>query len=401
MNKPTNTPRVVDRNQTTDAAERYQAVRSVTLVAAVANLALGILKVTVGVVAHSYALVADGLDSFSDLLTDAVVWLGAREGHRAPDSMHPYGHGRMETGATLVVGLVLMLTAVGIGYASVDRIRSPGSQPSVYALWAAVFCIATKELIYFYMIRVARRVQSKLLRANAWHHRTDSISSVVVLVGLAGSAFGFSFLDPVAAVVVALMIGYLGWRTGWGAARELMDVSLEADRVKNIRQTIQGVEGVNDLHMLRTRHAGAHALVDVHVMVDPHITVSEGHRIAERIRDRVIHGVDEVADVLVHIDSEDDRAALLGRHLPLREEMLRIIRQAIADLPAAATVEDIRLHYQRDQITVEMVLPLGDEDRDGDEARRKTAVLTDRVRDLPHVTAVKVYFSAPPKPVTG
>ena len=380
-----------DRDPMTRLSDRYAASRNVTVVGALVNSTLAVTKVGCGVVANSQALVADGLHSFSDLATDAIVLVAARKADRAPDRSHPYGHGRIETAMTLALGVVLLATALAIGYGAVVGLQHPGPAPSTLAVWVALLSIGANEGLFFYTLQAANRVNSKLLRANAWHHRTDSISSVVVLIGVAGSMAGLPYLDPVAAVGVAMMIAKVGWDTSWAAVRELTDEALEQDEVVDIRQLIEGVEGVRDLHMLRSRQAGAYALVDVHVIVDPRLTVSEGHRIAERIRDRVVHGVDKVADVLVHVDSEDDRGALLGRHLPLRDEMLRIIREAIASQPVAHEVQDIRLHYQRDQIEVEMVLPLAG--RAPETARQCAADLVEVVHDLPHVASVQVLFT--------
>ena len=381
-----------DFDPMTRSDDRYRASRNVTLVGAIVNSVLSILKVAMGLTANSYALVADGVHSASDLLTDGVVWFAAKQAHRAPDPSHPYGHGRTETGMALALGLILIATALGIVYSSSARLQATDAvSPSAIAIWIALLSVAANEGLYFYTTRVADQVNSKLLRANAWHHRTDSISSVVVMAGVAGSLLGFPFLDAVAAVCVAMMIAKVGWDIGWESVKELMDTSLEEGRVVDIGKVILGVEGVKDLHMLRTRHAGAYALVDVHVIVDPRITVSEGHRIAERIRDRVIHSVDEVADVLVHIDSEDDRGALMGRHLPLRDEFLRVVRQAIVGRPGADTVSDIRLHYRRDEITVELLCPLAD--LMPQEAAERAARLVAIVRDLPHVADVSVHYT--------
>ena len=381
-----------DRDPMTRSSDRYAASRNVTIVGAAVNSGLALAKLFGGVAANSQALVADGLHSFSDLATDAVVLVAARQADKAPDRTHPYGHGRIETAMTLALGLILLGTAAAIGYGAVQGLQQPGPVPTTLAVWVALLSILANEGLFVYTIRAADRVNSKLLRANAWHHRTDSISSVVVLVGVVGSMAGLPYLDPVAAIGVAMMIAKIGWDTGWEAIRELTDEALEQEEVVDIRQVIKGVEGVRDLHMLRSRQVGAYALVDVHVIVDPRLTVSEGHRIAERIRDRLIHSVDKVADVLVHVDSEDDRGALLGRHLPLRDEMLRIIREAIADRPSAQQVRDIRLHYQRDEIRVEIVLPLGD--LTPQQARTEAAGLAETVRDLPHVASVDVLFAA-------
>lgn len=373
---------------------RYTESRRVTLVSLAVNLVLAAVKIVTGWLAASHALVADGVHSLSDLLTDVVVIVAAREASRRPDARHPYGHGRFETAVTLGLGLVLVVTGIGIAYDSairmqhLDRLAVPG----VAALGVALVAIVAKEALYHYTMRTARRINSKLLRANAWHHRSDSISTVVVLGGIVGSQLGFPWLDPLAAIAVAVMIARVGWDLGWGAMTELVDTSLERGEVEDIRRVISRVDGVRDLHMLRTRHVGSDAHVDVHVIVAPRISVSEGHRIAETIRERVVAEVDAVSEVLVHVDSEDDAGAALGRRLPLREDLERDIRVALRDVPGAQDIRDLVLHYLRDRIRVEIHLPLDRAAADLSQARRIADNLRDIVVKLPHIEQVTVHF---------
>lgn len=371
---------------------RYLATRRATLAGAALNAALAAGKLGGGVLGNSQALIADGVDSLSDLLTDGAILFGARQSARAPDAGHPYGHARAETLVTLLLAAILIGTAVGIGWRALARLvgGAPIEPPALWTLGVAVAAVVSKELFYQYLRRVARAVRSRLLEANAWHHRTDSISSVVVLGALAGSIAGWPALDAVAAVAVAALIAKVGWELGWEATAQLMDASLSADRVNRIRAIIQDVHGVRDLHFLRTRYAGADALVDVHIIVDPRISVSEGHRIAERIRDRVTGELDEVADVLVHVDSEDDRGAAMGRALPGREIVERDIRAVVApvlgDAPCGLT-----LHYLRNRINAVLELPL-DTAADPVGARALAARLKAAVGTLPHVAQVDVHF---------
>ena len=186
----------------------------------------------------------------------------------------------------------------------------------------------SKEWIYHYTMRVAKRVRSPMLEANAWHSRTDAISSIVVVIGVGGTMLGLDYLDAIAAVGVALMVAKIGWDLGWDSLHELADRALEQERVEKIRTAIMAVDGVRHLHLLRSRKVGHEALVDVHVQVDPWLSVSEGHMIAIAVEEAAKSSLDEVTDVTVHIDPEDDEEAPPCEGLPLRSEALGMLEKA-------------------------------------------------------------------------
>jgi cation diffusion facilitator family transporter len=376
-----------------EGGSRYQAGRRVTLVAAGINLFLAIVKFAGGIFAHSQALIADAIDSTADLFSDMAVLYGARQGSRAPDSKHPYGHGRIETLVSVFLGAVLLATAAGISLRAAQRLLSdaPLLAPEPAALLVAVIAIGLKEWIYRYTLRVGRETRSRMLEANAWHQRTDSISSLVVLLGVGGSLLGMPYLDPVAAIGVSVLIARVGWELLWQSVAELSDTALSRERVAVIRKAIRGIEGVQDLHLLRTRQAGPDALVDVHVQVNPHISVSEGHRIAEHIREKLIADLDEVSDVLVHIDTEDDQSFERGRTLPLRADVETQIRSAIAGLTGADRLQGVVLHYDADRIGVELHLPLALAP-DAATANALAEQLRGPLRRLPHIADVAVHF---------
>ena len=376
-----------------EGGSRYQAGRRVTLVAAGINLFLAIVKFAGGIFAHSQALIADAIDSTADLFSDMAVLYGARQGSRAPDSKHPYGHGRIETLVSVFLGAVLLATAAGISLRAAQRLLSdaPLLAPEPATLLVAVIAIGLKEWIYRYTLRVGRETRSRMLEANAWHQRTDSISSLVVLLGVGGSLLGMPYLDPVAAIGVSVLIARVGWELLWQSVAELSDTALSRERVAVIRKAIRGIEGVQDLHLLRTRQAGPDALVDVHVQVNPHISVSEGHRIAEHIREKLIADLDEVSDVLVHIDTEDDQSFERGRTLPLRADVEAQIRSAIAGLTGADRLQGVVLHYDADRIGVELHLPLALAP-DAVTANALAEQLRGPLRRLPHIADVAVHF---------
>lgn len=376
---------------------RYQTSRRVTIVGAMVNVVLSVVKVGFGVLGHSQALVADGVHSLSDLASDAMVLVAARHGSRDADEDHPYGHGRIETAITVALGVFLILVGAGIMYDAGYRLFAPQDllRPDVLTLVVAGLSIASKEALYHYTARAARLVRSNLLRANAWHHRSDAISSVVVAVGIAGTLAGLPYLDAIAAIVVALMIAKIGWDLMWQSVRELVDTGLEREQVVAVEHAIQSVQGVKALHMLRSRRMGPDALVDVHILVDPSLSVSEGHQISETVRARLIRQFEEINDVLVHIDPEDDETASPSEHLPLRDEMLARLHDRWRGLDEARCVRRVTLHYLGGKVNVELVLPLSVA-TDMGTAQALAEALARGARDLPEVGKVTVHFESAP-----
>ncbi|MBT3046629.1 MAG: cation diffusion facilitator family transporter [Candidatus Thiodiazotropha sp.] len=340
--------------------ERYDVSRRVAIVGALTNTLLAILKLFVGWIGHSQSLIADGVHSLSDLLTDALVLFTARHAREAPDDEHPYGHGRFETIGTLVLGGFLLTVGLGIVWDAAERLFSPEQllQPEPITLFVAAFSILANEGLFFYTRHFANRINSNLLRANAWHHRTDSVSSVVVLVGIGGTMLGLPYLDAIAAVLVGLMILKIGWDLGWTASQELADAGLEKESISEIRDVIGNISGVKSVHMLRTRKLGGHAMADVHVQVDPWLSVSEGHRIAEVVQYGLIDGVDVLEDVTVHIDPEDDEAGPSCAHLPLRSEAEAELDRLCSGLTCYGQKQRLVLHYLSGRIDIELYLPL-------------------------------------------
>lgn len=338
---------------------RYGDTRTVTLVGAVVNLVLAAAKIAFGYLGQSQALIADGVHSLSDLLSDALVLFAAKHAAQEADEEHPYGHGRFETVATVALGAILLLVAAGISWDAINRMLEPESllRPGWVALAAAVLSIFAKEALYQYTMVVARRVRSDLLRANAWHHRSDAVSSVVVVIGVVGVMAGFPILDALAAIGVALMVGKIGWDLAHSGVTELVDTALEPEVVERLRGSILAVDGVGDLHLLKTRRMGAEALVDVHILLDnPRLSVSEGHQISETVRYRLIKEFEEVSEVMVHIDPEDDEVVAPCRHLPLRGPLLARLRPLWQATACGEGVEGVNLHYLNGKVHVELVV---------------------------------------------
>ena len=373
---------------------RYRDTSRVAVVGALVNLVLSAVKIVAGILAQSQSLIADGIHSISDLLSDALVYFAAHHARHGPDREHPYGHGRYETAATLGLGLLLILVAAGIVWGGAERMLGFHEllHPTPMALYAALFSIFANEWLYHYTMRVARRVNSDMLRANAWHHRSDSISSVVVLVGVAGTMAGLPYLDAVAAVIVGIMIAKIGWDLGWSAMQELVDAGLEEERLEAICETILSVGGTRDVHMLRTRRIGGYASADVHVQVEPRLSVSEGHMIAVLVEQRLKQQIEEIDDVTVHIDPEDDEAAPTCTNLPPRTEALRRLAVAWGDVAGAERREQVVLHYLGGRINADAYFPLA-EFPDPEKAEGLKRSLTEALKRAPEFGSLRVFFS--------
>ncbi len=373
---------------------RLQAIARTSIVGAAVNLALSALKIAAGVFGQSYALIVDGIHSLSDLLSDLLVWVAGRQASRSPDQDHPYGHARFETLATLVLGVVLGGVALGIAWDALQRLLQMQSldRPGLIAVLAASISIGMKEWLYRYTLGFARRVGSEMLRANAWHHRTDALSSVIVLVGVVGTLMGINYLDSLAAIAVCFMIVKIAWDLVWEAIRELVDTGLDPERVAAMRRTILSVSGVRDVHMLRTRRLGGNATADVHVLVDPRVSVSEGHMISLLVEERLKEKIDEVVDVTVHIDPEDDEEGPPCEGLPPRSEVLARLDSLWSDIPAATRRQRTVLHYLDGQVDVEVFFPLSAYSGGQDEVAALSRRLAAALRRDPVFRRVSVYF---------
>ncbi len=388
---------VTDSEAQNDHESRYRDTRRVTLIGAALDLSLGLAKIIGGFFGHSQALIADGVHSLSDLSTDILVLFAAKHANVEADEDHPYGHARIETAATVGLGVLLLLISLGICVDAVRKLLTPDALmvPAAWALVIAAVSVASKEWIYRYTMRYARRLKSNLLRANAWHSRSDAFSSVVVIIGVGGAQFGFEYLDAIAALVVAAMVAKIGYDLSWSSLRELVDTGLDPGELEDIRATILSVGGVRDLHELRTRRMGGKALVDVHIILeDPTLSVSEGHHISENVRSRLIRRIDDVEDVMVHIDPEDDQTAAPSEHLGLRRQILERLRGRWGHLDAAAEIQRVTLHYLNGKVHVELELPVTLAP-DSASAERLAAAFRGAVADEPDVADVRLVFGLP------
>lgn len=285
------------------SAERAAAASRCTWVSVVVNLVLSVTQIAAGLLAKSQGLVADGIHSLSDLVADFVVLFASHHSKKDADQDHPYGHQRFETAASLILGVLLLTVGVGMLWSAARKLEDPGTVQTVHiiALWVAGGALIAKELLFRYMLSVAKRVKSSMLVANAWHARSDAASSLVVGVGIIGNLAGYPILDPIAALIVGFMVTKMGWEFGWDALHDLMDRSVDAQEVDAIRRTLIETPGVSGVHDVRTRKMGDMIVVDAHLEVDASISVEAGHDIAVEARQRVLHR-HRVLNLMTHVD---------------------------------------------------------------------------------------------------
>lgn len=389
---------------TTDTREgNKQATQRLLILSGIVDAALGFLKVGVGIFANSHALIADGIHSFSDLATDIMVWVFNKIGAAEADEDHPYGHAKFETFGTFVLGILLILVSAGLIFDSMQRLLdvSEVSIPAWPALIAALISIAGKEWLYQITHALGNKTNSRLLVANAWHHRSDALSSIIVLIGVGGAIAGFLWLEMLAAMGVALMIAQIGWKLSKQSVEELVDTSLAESYVGQIKDKIEGVEGVNGVHSIRTRRMGNDVLADVHLQVEPFISVSEGHHIGEWATRELTSTFSELNDVVVHIDAEDDELIEVNARQslpPLRREARELLMTLWESEFTPKHVYKLTLHYLNSGIHAEIFL-----DREahfgsiGDRAaapsgRALADKLTDMASEISWLHKVSVWF---------
>jgi cation diffusion facilitator family transporter len=344
-------------NEIPEAVRIKKLKAKASYVGAAVNVLQATIKISFGILGQSAALIADGIHSLSDLLSDLLVIIAVRLGSREADHEHPYGHRRFETIATVLLGVSLIAIGGGISWSVIDRMTHSTSLPTPNPLGLAIAAVSIiiNEWLYHYTKAIAKKTRSKLLMANAWHQRSDAISSVVVLFGIGAVMLGYPLADAIAAIIVALMVVKIGLNLVINSIKELVDTSLPLKLLNEIRNTIMSIDGVEGIHLLRSRQMGEDALIDAHIIVDPRITVSEGHTISDIVRDELISCFDDVIDVLVHVDPEDDEA-LYETNKPLtRIEVQAILNDYLAIVKPA--IDDFRIHYLNGQIEVEVILP--------------------------------------------
>ncbi|CAD6548067.1 Ferrous-iron efflux pump FieF [Paraburkholderia hiiakae] len=343
-------------------SDKHEVARRTTWVSVAVNSVLVVLQIVIGVFAHSQALIADGVHSLADIVSDFVVLLANRHSGAKPDADHNYGHSRYETVASLFLGALLIAVGVGMLVRAGTRLMNLGDIPALHvsALIVALLVLVSKEGLFRYMLREAQRVRSAMLIANAWHARSDAASSLVVAIGIVGSLAGVRLLDPIAAAIVGFMVARMGWVFGWDALQDLSDRALDEAAAADLRALLTTTPGVLDVHEMRTRKTGDLALVDAHILVDPLISVSEGHYIAETARARLLTD-SRVLDALIHVDPEDDMHVRSVANLPPRDDVSERLRNALSEHDVH--VEAVTLHYLSTGLEIQVVLAAADDAR--------------------------------------
>ena len=372
---------------------RKQQTNRITWWGVAVNLFLAVIKTVGGIVGQSQALLADGIHSISDLASDGMVLLAAKHAGEEADEDHPYGHGRFETVVTVILGIFLIIVAGGIAYDAIIRLQHPEDimVPATFTLAIAVISILANEVLFHATKAVAHKIRSPMLEANAWHHRSDAVSSIVVLIGIGAAFFGYPLVDAVAAILVALMIAKIGLDLSKQGMEELVDTALDADTVEQVREAILSIDDVRHMHMLRSRRMGHNALIDVHIQVSPKLSVSEGHHIAETVEKTIIDRFEEINDVTVHIDPENDEQAARCKDLPLRTEVLLALNNAWSKHEVLKNIDGVTLHYLDGRISVEASLPMNYLP-DFNQAAAVQQEFTKAIEQIPYIGDSQLHF---------
>jgi cation diffusion facilitator family transporter len=280
-------------------------IKKVTWAGLIINICLAAIKFIVGFMGSSQAVIADGVHSLSDLSTDFAVLIGVKYWAAPPDEEHPYGHRRIEALVTLAIGIILAFVAIGLGYNSLTSMRKvPIAQTTLIAIVGPLLSIIVKEFLFRWTVKVGKRVKSTAVIANAWHHRSDALSSLPVLIAVAISSFNpdWFFVDRIGALIVSIFILKISWNIISPSLSELTDHGASAEDYELIKRIVSDIDMVKNVHAIRTRKFGSNLAVDLHVVVDPEISVREGHYISQKVERKIINDGPGVIDVVVHIE---------------------------------------------------------------------------------------------------
>lgn len=355
----------------------------VTLIGLLVNLGLAFFKATAGVLSNSAAMIADAGHSFSDVLSDIVTLWAIRMARIPKDDNHPYGHGKFETLGSLFVAVMLIITGGGIALHAFGKVEQQ-IVPGTLALIAAFFSILLKELLYHITVSVAKRNNSRILRANAWHHRSDAISSILAFIGIGGAQMGYPMLDPIAGILVAVWIIKIGITIGYDSLKELTDVAVEQDIFPALDAIVKEIDGVIHYHNARARQMGPYLLIDLHIQVDSKLSVSAAHQIAERVRLSVLNETPHVNEVLVHVDAEEDNEEALQTLMRPQNEIENDIRKKLSSVSEIESISHVLCHFLQERLTVqiEIVVDPGKRVYEVQEIAKKARKLIEQIDDI-------------------
>jgi len=290
--------------------QQSKAGRRSVVIGVSVNAFLAVIKILTGVVGNSYALIADGIESALDIFSSIVVWNGLKLAAQPADERHPYGHGKAEALAAIVVSFVLIAAAIGIAIQSVREILTPHLTPAPFTLFVLVAVILIKELLFRFVYDVGESIDSTALKVDAWHQRSDALTSAAAFVGISFALLagpGYESADDWCALLACGIIGYNGYRLFKTAVAEIMDETAPPEVADRVRQIAKSVEGVYDIETCRMRKSGFGYFVDIHVEVDGNMSVRRGHEVAHDVSDALKHSELNIHEVLVHIEPHEDR----------------------------------------------------------------------------------------------
>jgi cation diffusion facilitator family transporter len=286
-------------------SQKQQAEKRTIITGLVGNILMFIVKLFGGIVGRSSVLVADAIHTVTDVVTDIAVLVGSSHWHNPPDKDHAYGHGRIETVISFGIGLVLGFTAIQLSISAITNLfRGASVQTHFWVFWIAISSIIVKEIIFFYTLRVSKITDSMALRANAWHHRTDSLSSIPVAIAIYLTSYypALWWVDPVGVLVVVGFILGASIDISKPAFIQLVDTGADEKIIELIRETSSEILEIKDIHNIRTRYIGSSLVADFHIEVDPGLTVEEGHNLAHEVHDLLLKKINKLSDVTVHIE---------------------------------------------------------------------------------------------------
>lgn len=286
-----------------NSKERIKMANKVSLISIFGNVVLSVAKVLIGFIGRSNAIIADGIHSLSDVFSTIVALIGIRLANKEDDENHPYGHERIEPVMGKVLANILLITAIFMGYNGIKSIiKGSHEVPGTITIYAAVFSIVVKEWMYRYTVKVAKKIESSALLADAWHHRTDALSSIGSLLGVTGAILGYPILDSVAAIVISVFVAKVAIDIYLQSVKELIDSAADEDTIEDIKKIILGTEGVIQIDELKTRIHANKLYVDVEIAVNKDLSLSTAHDIAEDVHEKIEKHIKKVKHCMVHVN---------------------------------------------------------------------------------------------------
>ncbi|WP_432408483.1 cation diffusion facilitator family transporter [Wukongibacter sp. M2B1] len=288
--------------------ERIKIANRISIITIAANVVLSAVKIFIGFIGRSHAIIADGIHSLSDVFSTVVALIGIRLANKEEDENHPYGHEKIEPVMGKILANILLLTALFMGYSGIKSImQGDYTIPGKITIYAAIFSIIVKEWMYRYTVIGAKKIESSALLADAWHHRTDALSSIGSLVGVTGAILGYAILDSIAAIVISIFVAKVAIDIYLKSVKELIDSAADGDTIDEIKKIIHRTEGVIDIDNLKTRIHANKLYVDVEISVDRGLTVSQAHDIAENVHNKIENDMKKVKHCMVHVNPCDDK----------------------------------------------------------------------------------------------